>query len=289
MTTTHRENIPFFNDIPTKAIPAAARLFDTIRTPGFNFPLAYSDFVGDLNRLKVDPPARALVKRWMAGVQGGFITRPGFDETSADTGLAHGHLKVMPETALPALQAAWDRARDKRFSVRSMLDLFSSDLSEIGCAPPSLPEMEGWIKAIRGGLIPRPERDAIAEDITEADPSERSNVGEDAPGAEIDDARQRDAPLSRSTGRVLFKPEAAFEKLTPSTFGGSAFSTLMEASITPPEPGDERPDPALALVARQMVEEEVARINFDVRAKAAAIVAARLRQMAAALDPSHAA
>lgn len=262
------ENIPFFNDIPTKAIPAASRLFDTIRTPGFSFPVAYSDFVGDLNRLKVAPPARPVVKRWMAGVQGGLIARPSLHDEVAE---APAYFETLPETALAALQAAWYRARDKRFSVRSMLELFARDMSEIGCAPPSLPEMEGWINAVRGSSIPRPGRRA-EEDISQDNASDERDVADDA--------------LALSAADLDFQPEpeAAFEKLTPVAFGKLAFQPLLEAGIAPPEPGDERPDPALALVARQMVEEEVARINMDVRARATATVAARLRQMAVSLE-----
>lgn len=160
-----RESIPFFNDIPTKAIPAAARLFDAVRAAGFSFPVAYSDFVSALNEVKIDPPARPLVKRWVGGVQMGHVVRPSLTE-------------------------------------------------------------EGNTREL----------------------------------------------------------ETALEKLTPVTFGGSAFATLMEANISPPEPDDTQPDPALALVARQMVEEEVARINMSVRVQATANVAARLRQMAVCLE-----
>lgn len=302
MIMTHRENIPFFNDIPTMAIPAVARLFDAVRTPGFSFPMAYSDFIGDLNRIKIDPPARPLVKRWMAGVQAGHIARPSLVEVDTDAIGVLAYFEALPEAALPALQAAWDRARDKRFSVRSMLELFSRDMSEIGCAAPSLTEMESWIKAVRSGLVLRTGPDGIAhEDASQIDPADEDTFAEDARAVFVDDlsSANPEGETAGSTKPILVHAKVGgcrptsglseqFEKLTPATFGGTVFSTLMEASIMPPEAGDERPDPALALVARQMIEEEVARINRNVRASATATVAARLRQMAATLDPSDA-
>lgn len=208
MTMTHRENIPFFSTLPPKAVKAATRLWDASHDPAYNGAQAYSDFVQDLTFAGISAPPRAVVKRWLAGVQAGLIERP-----------------EPLDTAAPA------------------------DDPQAEVAP---------VKPRRGRAPRQP-----------ADEEFSRPVPEDA----------RPSPIA----------ETAFEKLTPATFGGTVFSSLIEAGIAPPEPDDERPDPALALVTRQMVEEEVARINVNVRAQATANVAARLRQMAASLDSSNAA
>lgn len=68
--------IPFFSELPPKAVKAACRLFDAIQSPDYNGITAYHDFCHDLTIAAVTPPGRALVKRWQAGVQLGVIDRP---------------------------------------------------------------------------------------------------------------------------------------------------------------------------------------------------------------------
>lgn len=222
MTMTHRENIPFFNELPQKALKAATRLWDASHDPAYNGVQAYSDFVQDLTFAGITAPPRSVVKRWLAGVQAGMIGRPAVLETAK------------PETKDEA-EASTVKAKPGRKARQSV-----GDARE---APGSEREMTGM---------------SVLDDV--------------GLGHLFIPSRPREPA------------EEVYEKLTPATFGGTVFSTLMEASITPPEPSDERPDPALALVARQMVEEEVARINMNVRVQATANVAARLRQMAVCLE-----
>lgn len=222
MTMTHRENIPFFNDLPEKAVKAASRLWDAIHQPAYNGVVAYNDFVQDLTFAGITAPPRSVVKRWLAGVQAGGITRPGELGTTAP--VANG--KTEAEMA----------------------------------------------KAKPGRKVRRP-----ADGASDATVHESSIVVMPV---------QEDAGIGHlfTPPRSTAPTEEAFEKLKPATFGGTVFSTLMGASITPPDLSDGRPDPALVLVARQMIEEEVARVNLDVRATARANVAARFRQIAADLE-----
>jgi hypothetical protein len=72
----YRENIPFFSDLPAKAEKAATALWDACRSPSYNGASAYSEFVQDLSFQSVAAPPRAIVKRWIAGVQAGLVPRP---------------------------------------------------------------------------------------------------------------------------------------------------------------------------------------------------------------------
>lgn len=71
------EVIPFFHDLPSVAIPSATRLWDEAQSTSYNGQTAYQDFAQDLRFLHIEPPARSIVKRWIAGVQANLIARPG--------------------------------------------------------------------------------------------------------------------------------------------------------------------------------------------------------------------
>lgn len=68
--------IPFFNDVPTAAIPATQKLWDAIDVPGYNALVAYNIFVSDLQASGIEAPPRTAVRRWAAGVEAGLIDRP---------------------------------------------------------------------------------------------------------------------------------------------------------------------------------------------------------------------
>lgn len=71
------EVIPFFHDLPSVAVPSATRLWDEAQSTSYNGQTAYQDFAQDLRFLHIEPPARSIVKRWIAGVQANLIPRPG--------------------------------------------------------------------------------------------------------------------------------------------------------------------------------------------------------------------
>lgn len=68
--------IPFFDELPPRAVKASCRLWDAIMSPGYNGVTAYSDFSLDLTREGIDPPPRGIVRRWKAAVELGFVKRP---------------------------------------------------------------------------------------------------------------------------------------------------------------------------------------------------------------------
>lgn len=86
------EVIPFFHDLPALAVPSAARLWDEAQSSSYNGQAAYQDFAQDLRFLHIEPPARSIVKRWIAGVQANLIPRPGGE-------------KPKPEAPVPAAAA----------------------------------------------------------------------------------------------------------------------------------------------------------------------------------------
>ncbi|UXT99420.1 hypothetical protein [Agrobacterium tumefaciens] len=75
--STDSEVIPFFHDLPKAAVSSAARLWDEAQSASYNGQTAYQDFAQDLRFLHIEPPPRAIVKRWIAGVQANLIPRPG--------------------------------------------------------------------------------------------------------------------------------------------------------------------------------------------------------------------
>lgn len=254
MTKTHRENIPFFCDLPTKAIFAAGRLFDAAKRPDYNGPIAYRDFVQDLSFQDISAPPRAVVNRWVAGVQAGLIERPATPaepqapaDPVADTW--RSYFDHLPTTALPALQEAWDRATADGFSDAFLLSSFCRSLGELGHAEPSKIDFSHWLKVVRAGQVPRPGKSTL--------PDEQ-------------------------------KPEPEpFEKLTPETFEGLGivFESFVAKNGTPVFSASV-PDPTLVHVRDRMVEVEIERLTQGVRVQAEAIVAARFRTIAATLDGS---
>ncbi|MGV1939491.1 hypothetical protein ACQZ5D_03380 [Agrobacterium sp. 22-211-1] len=78
------EVIPFFHDLPALAVPSAARLWDEAQSISYNGQTAYQDFAQDLRFLHIEPPARSIVKRWIAGVQANLIARPGGEKPKPD-------------------------------------------------------------------------------------------------------------------------------------------------------------------------------------------------------------
>lgn len=77
------EVIPFFHDLPKPALSSAARLWDEAQSASYNGQTAYQDFAQDLRFLHIEPPPRAIVKRWIAGVQANLIPRPGGEGSNA--------------------------------------------------------------------------------------------------------------------------------------------------------------------------------------------------------------
>ncbi|MCJ7996095.1 hypothetical protein J5N58_16880 [Rhizobium cremeum] len=119
--------IPFFSDLPPRAIKAACRLWDAIQSPDYNGITAYHDFCHDLTIASVTAPARSLVKRWAAAVQLGAAERPApFSEVPAARKAQAVPMAEKQAEALPLHQPLPLKARAER-KARVKADVFVTD------------------------------------------------------------------------------------------------------------------------------------------------------------------
>ncbi|CUX69224.1 MULTISPECIES: hypothetical protein [Agrobacterium] len=100
------EVIPFFHDLPKPAISSAARLWDEAQSASYNGQTAYQDFAQDLRFLHIEPPPRAIVKRWIAGVQANLIPRPGGEGPNAAISV--------PVASTAQQEKRWESQNDRR-------------------------------------------------------------------------------------------------------------------------------------------------------------------------------
>lgn len=177
------EAIPFFSDLPIKAIPAVQRLHDEAQAPGYSLPAVYSSLVSRLHSAGVSAPARKYVKQWLAAVKIGMAARPVMPEgiAGADPALAPmpGYFDSLPEAAIPALTAAWQAIKistgavDEDDTDERAFDSFFDAMLALGHMEPSWRGFVAWAKAVRLGQISRPGQvaptveDVLPEGVTE--------------------------------------------------------------------------------------------------------------------------
>ncbi|WP_275789756.1 hypothetical protein [Pararhizobium gei] len=251
MTTTHQ--IPFFSDLPTAAIRPAGQLWSKSRDPNYNGLVAYSDFVQELNDLKIAPPPRAVVKRWVAGVQGGLIDCPGGEPArpavahedqsqDIDVQTVPAYFAALPPSATNALQAAWDRASGGGFEDRFMYRSFCADIGALGFESPLPIDFNAWTKAVAKGEIERPAR-------------------------QIEKANAAPAP-------------EPFEPLTPQSFAAVALSVSTPTGIA------KRDGNPLSALVEKAIEEKTLALQADARERAKRFVAEQLRELVQQLEVS---
>ncbi len=254
MIMTHREHIPFFSELPEKAIKVATVLWDAVQKPSYNGVQAYNDFAQDLGFFGIAAPPRAIVKRWVAGVQAGLIPRP----------LPLPDPDPVPHGIAAAVATKGKPGRKPR-----------QVTTEVEGMPAPAPE-EGRPECLDEPVI----MNALAGDAA----SEMAVRPVFSGSMDPETGKIAVSQIAIGDTVLPLAPQAGFEKLTPDAFARASYSTLIEAGITPADPNGEEPDPTLVIVAQQMIEEEVARINLGIRKMAKANVAARLRFMAVAIE-----
>ena len=176
------EPIPFFSDLPIKAIPAVQRLHDEAQAPGYSLPAVYSNLVSRLHSAGVSSPARKYVKQWLAAVKIGRAARPELPEGIAgpDPALAPmpGYFDSLPDAAMPALVAAWEAiqasagADNEDDADERVFEAFFDAMLALKHIEPSWRGFVAWAKAVRLGQIGRP---------GQAAPSVEMPASEDAP------------------------------------------------------------------------------------------------------------
>ena len=109
----------------------------------------------------------------------------------------------LPRYALPALQAAFDKAQGKQFGTVAIHQGFCRDMDEIGCEKPSKPAMTQWIAQVQEGSITRP--GGQSEERLEAELKEKPWLPEGKGTVERDFGREQ-APLPADTKGIFPTP-----------------------------------------------------------------------------------
>lgn len=297
----HREVIPFFSTLPSAALNATVKLWEAAGTPDYNGVHAYQDFVERLDKAGVTPPTRAIVKRWVAGVQAGLIARPTAEGDLVQDGPSGGPLAYfdsLPDAARGALQAAWDRA-DNGFSPVAIFDGFCRDMDHIGHQKPAKQQMFAWVESVRSGVTDRPDKQ-VAATSSPSDGKKSANCDETAMPPIVDThdpkpkgSTERHRKNYRSADPLLPGAAAAmaegFRPLTPADFVRPA-ETAVLVSPSPDAPalpldaivaGLAAP---LRAVRDALVKDTVERLSADLQKTAERIVAQQLLRLASEMS-----
>lgn len=62
----------------------------------------------------------------------------------------------LPRVLMPALQAAYDKAKSGSFGLKAIHASFTKDVQESGHEPPAVPVMNQWVAGVQAGRIRRP-------------------------------------------------------------------------------------------------------------------------------------
>lgn len=79
------------------------------------------------------------------------------------------YFESLPRWALPALQAAYDKASAKTFSALAVYNGLCRDLDEVGHEKPTQPVFNAWFDAVQQGQITRPGAAKVPEETAPAD------------------------------------------------------------------------------------------------------------------------
>lgn len=279
------EIIPFFNHLPEPVIPLACRLWDKAKSTGYDGQTAYQDFAQEVRFLGIEPPTRAITKRWIAGVQAGLIDRP-----AGETMVAATPYTPRPKKKTLQISAAEDPDRpwepwsmmpvgDQRNIIREVLSedgqtafaYFTGKfmaLAPISENPVPLP-FKVWRQ--RRVSIPAPQEqefierpvapvicsaaEALAENTARHQPIRAKAIAEAA-------SRQADALLAKI-------PE---------------FSPSLTVPLFPPTTDVEFAPVDFEALAERLYAQTLEELQRGAAAKAAKLVAGRLREIAARYD-----
>jgi hypothetical protein len=298
--------IPFFSDLPTTAIPAAQHLFDDALEPSYNGLKAYADFVSRCNDRKIGAPPRAVVKRWIAGVQAGLIERPGAASEPAKQAISLSYFDNLPNTADAAMQAAWDKADAGQFNLRSIFDSFSRDMNALSIPAPEWREFDAWVKAVKSGQIERPAKQLDVSPAWDAalDPRTKgkAEVATTAASAQAEPApvpAQLDMPASLEEAIATAAEPVSSASIIPNPvdaliFAGpesatqvysasyEPFVAALDRKLTSSQLAAPKPNAfgALQTVTNLLVEELIAQMSANIEQAARESAARMLREMA---------
>lgn len=273
------DHIPFFSDLPVKAVSAAQRLFDEVQQPGYSLPAAYSNFVSRLNASGATPPARAVVKRWAAGVQCGQVARPtmpgGGDDADVPPAPAANYFEELPDAALPALATAREAivaatgAADEEDQDERIFDAFFDAMREIGHLEPHWRAFVAYAKGTRLGQVGQ--RAKIVAPVLDA---ASGRAVQPATVTEIDpDAALDFVPLTPADFRSTVLVKAALDPIPPIPQGSTV--TLIDDALAKDGVAS-----ALRSFRDELIDLTYSSLQADLRRRAEGIVASQLRAMA---------
>lgn len=186
---------------------------------------------------------------------------------------AKPYFERLPRYALPALQAAWDKAKAKQFGTLAIYTSFCRDMDVVGFEKPPKPVMTDWIAQIQMGLIPRP------------------GSTDDAWTALADTTEEAiEADLAVSKPRLKGKQEASHSRndfLSPEVAAVDQ-PAAVKPFFTPDFPAETAPiEPmtdALRMVSHKMLDELVAEFEANARRHATTLVVGILRDLAVEME-----
>ena len=138
------DTIPFFSELPPKAVKAACKLWDAIQSPGYNGVAAYVAFVHNLELHGIDAPPRATVKRWAAGVECGLIPRPEPEEEAPALPAPTPEIVTEPDVKAEAERV---KAKAGKRTVKAETQVADVLVSYPGTGEPVRPEIVAEIDA----------------------------------------------------------------------------------------------------------------------------------------------
>ncbi|MFT4162822.1 hypothetical protein [Shinella sp.] len=287
--------IPFFDSLPVKAIPAVQRLFDEAQSPGYSLPAVYSNLVSRLNSCGVIPPARALVKRWLAGVAIGKVERPKMPGAPAEADeppvTAAGYFESLPEAALPALAVVWDAIQAASGSdteadeEEKAFDAFFDAMRAIGHREPEWKPFVAYAYAVRAGQVERPARQIVEEvpSTLPADDVTNSPLAEEPAPKRRGRRAKADVMVADPANGEISQPDIVIEADAETGTIVRADVVFGEGEEAPAAPSNAPEVPALAAVksaAIRLRDEIVAQLSANIEQTAREATARMLREVA---------
>lgn len=186
---------------------------------------------------------------------------------------AKPYFERLPRYALPAAQAAWDKAKARNFGTLAIYTGFCRDMDEVGYEKPSKPVMTDWIGQIQVGLIPRPgsKDDAWSALADTTEEAVKADLSDDA--SPVADQEKLRAAVEAITG----EPSPIFSDAASSK---PFFTPEFPAETAPIEPMTD----ALRMVSQKMLDELVAEFEANARRHATTLVVGILRDLAIEME-----
>lgn len=195
----------------------------------------------------------------------------------------------LPKSAISSAARLWDEAQSASYNGQTAYQDFAQDLRFLHIEPPPRSIVKRWIAGVQANIIPRPggekpKPEATAQAVIAASPEKRWEP--------VGDRRQRRAIEQE-------KLAAALPEFQPSPVTAKAELAVRAAEVIPvtsllkfPE-GVSEPEPAdtfndFDAFAAKLFEVTLTEIKRDAEAKAAKLVASRLREIADRYDASAA-